>query len=88
MLLAKEGHKIVMTVLVIAVILSTLIIIFPYLFIKIIAVISVIVFLFVFWFFRDPERNTNQEPNDAGSQVSSDQKLKKKLFLESLNEKI
>ncbi len=76
MLLAKEGYKIVMTVLVIAVILSTLIIIFPYLFIKIIAVISVIAFLFVFWFFRNPEQNTNQEPTDVDLQVSAEQKLK------------
>ena len=55
-MIAKEGRRFIIPLFVLAVIAIILMMVFPLLPIKILAVISTLLLLFTTWFFRDPER--------------------------------
>lgn len=53
---AKDGHKLIIIALIIAIITTLVMIIFPVIVMKVLSALTGLGFLFVAWFFRDPER--------------------------------
>ncbi|MBN2281193.1 MAG: phosphatidylserine decarboxylase family protein [Candidatus Marinimicrobia bacterium] len=60
-MIAKQGHKILIPLLALAILSVILMLLFPFVFLKYLAVATSSLLLFTIWFFRDPERDSDQD---------------------------
>lgn len=61
---AKEGRQIILNTLIVSIAVTIVMLIFPIIFLKILAVVFAGAFFFTLWFFRDPHRKINRD-NDV-----------------------